>query len=275
MHSTRLRSRWIPCSIALPLLAACGKERGEPKAAKAPAKVTVEAPAAPAPDTAGAGDPAAPADATPGTVRGTVRFVGTPPDRKPLAVGSAAGCNHAAGSPPLSESLIVNGDKIQGCIVSIAKGLPRNYEPPPVPETPMQFDQKGCIYSPHVSAVRAGQKLLFHNSDPASHNVHVFSKYEGFNKTQPAGGADVEYVLAKPEAPVKIACDIHPWMSSWVGVFDHPFHAVSAPDGSFEIAGIPPGSYELVCWHETLGKQEAKLDLPAGGSASVEFSFTK
>ena len=58
-----------------------------------------------------------------------------------------------------------------------------------------------------------------------------------------------------------------------VGVFTHPFFAVSKDDGSFEIKGLPPGTYELEAWHSTLGTKTVSVTVPATGSATAEFSF--
>jgi hypothetical protein len=42
-------------------------------------------------------------------------------------------------------------------------------------------------------------------------------------------------------------------MKAYVMVFDHPFFATTAPDGSFEIKGVPAGEQSLVLWQEKVG----------------------
>ena len=42
----------------------------------------------------------------------------------------------------------------------------------------------------------------------------------------------------------------HPWIGGFVHVFDHPYYQVTAEDGRFRIAGIPPGQYTVRVWHE-------------------------
>jgi hypothetical protein len=61
-------------------------------------------------------------------------------------------------------------------------------------------------------------------------------------------------------------------MSAWIVVFEHPFFAVSKPDGTFAIKGLPDGDYTLEAWHEKLGKQEGKVSVK-GGKGEVNFSF--
>ena len=70
-----------------------------------------------------------------------------------------------------------------------------------------------------------------------------------------------------------IVCDIHPWMKTWIGVVEHPFHAVSAEDGTFVIEGLPPGTYTLAVWHEAYDEREIEVTVASGEATSVELSF--
>ena len=53
----------------------------------------------------------------------------------------------------------------------------------------------------------------------------------------------------KPEMFLKFKCDVHQWMFAWASVFDHPYFAVSAKDGTFKIANVPPGKYTIQAAH--------------------------
>jgi hypothetical protein len=59
-------------------------------------------------------------------------------------------------------------------------------------------------------------------------------------------------------------------MNSYAGVVEHPFFAVTGPDGSFTIDGVPPGSYVVEVWHERLGTatQTVTVDGKAGAMAN-------
>ncbi len=117
----------------------------------------------------------------------------------------------------------------------------------------VEIDQKGCEFLPHCVAINNQQLMIFKSSDPASHNV----RYSGFNnaafnQTIPPN-ASVERNFVPERLPIPVACDIHPWMKAYVMVFDHPFFAVTQPDGSFEIKGVPVGKQKFVLWQEKVG----------------------
>jgi hypothetical protein len=77
----------------------------------------------------------------------------------------------------------------------------------------------------------------------------------------------------KPEMPVKIKCEVHPWMSAYVGVFDHPFFAVTADDGNFEIKDLPPGEYTVVAWHEKFGERTTKVKVADAQAGEIAFDY--
>jgi hypothetical protein len=62
-------------------------------------------------------------------------------------------------------------------------------------------------------------------------------------------------------------------MKANVGVLAHPYFAVTAKDGSFSIKNLPPGSYTLVAWHETLGEKTQNITVGAKESKSQDFAY--
>ena len=84
-----------------------------------------------------------------------------------------------------------------------------------------------------------------------------------------------EVPLAKFAAPesVKITCDVHAWMSAWIWVSPHPYIAVTGADGSYKIAGVPPGQYRLEVWHESLGKTARDVTVTAGKETRINMSL--
>jgi len=117
----------------------------------------------------------------------------------------------------------------------------------------VELDQKNCAFEPYVLPMHQDQVLVIKSTDPKNHNV----RYSGFNNggfNQIVGpGAQMEVKLTAERFPIVLACDIHPWMKGYIMVFDHPFFATTASDGSFEIKGVPAGDQNLIVWQETVG----------------------
>jgi uncharacterized protein (DUF2141 family) len=120
-----------------------------------------------------------------------------------------------------------------------------------------------------------GQQLDILNSDGTLHNIHALPKVnKEFNKAMPRSKKQMSVKFDKVEAPFKVKCDVHPWMGAFLGVFAHPYFAVTDDSGSFTIAGLPPGKYVVEAWHEKLGTQTADLTVDDSG-ATQNFTFTK
>ena len=133
-------------------------------------------------------------------------------------------------------------------------------------DKPALIDQIGCEYTPYVSAVQAGQKLLVRNSDQTFHNVHPMPQVPGNkeeNKAHLAGTPDLSFTFESQEIPLKFSCNVHNWMIAYVAVISHPFFAVSAKDGSFTIKNVPPGKYVVEAFHR-------KTHGPAGKGITQE-----
>jgi hypothetical protein len=97
------------------------------------------------------------------------------------------------------------------------------------------------------------QTLVFKSSDPVNHNVHLspFNNAPVNQILAPNGSMEKKLVTERRVIP--LTCDIHPWMKGYIMVFDHPFFAVTADDGSFEIKGVPTGEQNLVLWQSAVG----------------------
>lgn len=119
---------------------------------------------------------------------------------------------------------------------------------------PATMDQTGYFFVPHVLAIRAGQRVEFHNSDAANHAILAASllPQNSFNVITPTAGAYVHRFVRDPR-PVAISCPIHPGMAAWIVVFDHPFYAVTDEHGDFEIPKVPAGRYMLHVRHPSGG----------------------
>src|SRR5262245_17089865 len=117
------------------------------------------------------------------------------------------------------------------------------------------LDNKNCRFEPHVSVVRTSQSLELKNSDPIGHNSKVDPlQNAGINPILPAGGDPVVHKFTTEEAlPVKVGCNIHPWMVAWIVVRKDPYAAVSDAEGKFTIKDLPAGEQEFALWQEDSG----------------------
>ena len=130
------------------------------------------------------------------------------------------------------------------------------------------------MYNPHVFGMMTGQPLEIINSDPVIHNIHALPKNSTqFNIGQPKQGQKTTKTFDKAEMPVKVKCDVHPWMGAWIGVFDNPFYGVSDDKGNFTIKNLPAGDYEIEAWHEKYGAQSMKVTVGASDTKTADFFF--
>jgi plastocyanin len=222
---------------------------------------------APPPPTENPVDPA-----TAGRITGRVTFAGTAPALPALRMDSDPNCAQQGATAP-GESVVLGADgALQNVFVYVKDGLGSLRFP--VPSTAVVLDQKGCRYVPHVLGAQVGQRVEIVNSDPTLHNIHaVPMSNREFNTGQPIPGMKHTHQFTAREVMVPFKCDVHPWMRAYIGVLDHPFFAVTSANGSFELKGLPPGTYTVEAWHETLGSQTQMVTIGAKETGTAEFSF--
>jgi plastocyanin len=215
------------------------------------------------------------APATVGTtasLKGVVRFEGMPPKSKLISMSADPSCAKQHSSPVLAQEVVTDskGD-LQNVVVFVAEGLgDRTFE---VPTQPVVVEQKGCMYLPHVLAVRANQPLHMVNDDPTSHNVHPTpANNREWNKAEPPGSS-VDEAFAREEIAIPVKCNVHPWMHGYIAVFKHPYFAVTGKDGSFDLSNLPPGTYTIKAWHETLGTSTQTITVGANEAKEISFVF--
>lgn len=212
--------------------------------------------------------------ATSAILKGTIRFTGKKPRRKPIDMSSDPACVEAHHGKAYEEPVVVNPNgTLANVFVYIKSGLEgKEFE---VPATPVAFDQRGCEFHPHVLGIQTGQTLQVANSDPVTHNVHPLANVNReWNHSQGAGEAPIARRFARPEVMIRVKCNIHSWMRAYIGVVGHPYFAVTGVDGTFKIQNVPPGDYVIEAWQEALRSQEQKITVPPSGNIEADFKFT-
>ena len=194
-----------------------------------------------------------------GVITGRVTYSG-PPDMKIIP-----------GSPEVPDESTVTGphNGLKNVIVFL-KDAPK---PSFSLTTPVVLDQIKCVYVPHVVAIETGQILRLKSSDNLMHNVHLKCQVNPDSNFGFPNPGQMDMTLTSPEAPFPVKCDVHPWMGAWIGVFNHPWFAVTSDDGKFTIQHVPPGKYALAAWQEVLPQQEQQIVVNATGSTEADFQF--
>ena len=229
---------------------------------------TAERPTAPS--------PVAPLDqATLGTVSGTIRFTGKPPERVKIDMSMDPVCS-ITGGDNFAEQYIVKDGKLANVYVYIKNGPAAAMSATaPIP-APVVMDQVGCKYVPHVIAVMRGGSVEFRNSDGTMHNIHTMPAVSGnppIDISQAPKGAPQVKQFNQPEIMLPVRCNNHPWMNAFINVSATPFFAVTGTDGHFSISGLPAGTYTLAAVHEKMGEQTMTITVEPKKTAKADFSF--
>jgi hypothetical protein len=196
-----------------------------------------------------------------GTIAGRVVLTGNPPSQQIIP-----------GSPMIKDETLVC-DPAGGLknVIVFLSDAPATLTPPSLP--PAVLDQINCVYVPHVLAIETGQPFIIKSSDTCLHNVQFQSvRNPPFNLGFP-GPSSKQITLDSAEPPFRVKCDVHPWMSAWIGVFNNPYFAVTATDGSFTIPHVPPGTYTLAAWQEALPQQQQSVTVYDNSTTNVQFKF--
>jgi len=209
------------------------------------------------------------------SITGKVKVTGEVPAAReitPIKADKMCGALHT--KPVMTRTYVVGADKgLANVAVYIKAGLPagKTYTPP---ATKPLIDQVGCVYEPLVTAAMVGQTIDIKNSDAFMHNVNCQAKVnKGFNFAQATKDQVNPKAFDKAELGVKLICNVHPWMSGYVHVFDHPFFAVTDKDGNFTISGdLPDGKYTVEANHLKSGTVTGEIEVK-GGAATLNLEL--
>ncbi len=210
------------------------------------------------------------------SLTGVVHFSGPVPLGEKLQLPLACNPDHREAN--YSNEIAVKEGRLRNVLVQVTRGHEK-LTPVAVPNESVVLDQKNCLYEPRVIAVRTGQRVEIVNSDPTFHNVKsITKKNEEFNVAMPSQNERLTKVFTHPELFLQTKCSVHPWMSAYIAVIDHPYFSVTNEAGEFSVSGLPAGDYEIEAWHEVFGKLSKKISIPVKGARAapvvVEFTFS-
>ncbi|MGH7816688.1 MAG: carboxypeptidase regulatory-like domain-containing protein [Candidatus Binatia bacterium] len=199
------------------------------------------------------------------TIRGVIKVEGKLPKLPPLQITKY---KEICKDVP-NETLIVGpGQGLRYAVVTlegITKG--RAVEK----ESTHELDNVKCRFIPHVQAASVGQFVVLKNTDPILHTAHAY-----FTSGQPHFNVGLYpgRVSRKPlitPGAIKILCEVHPWMTAYIVVTDHPYYSVTDTYGEYLINDVPAGSFRLKVWHESLGTEEKPVEVKAGATTKLDF----
>lgn len=209
---------------------------------------------------------------TGGTIAGHIKVKGQVPGNPIIRMGMDPMCAKLnAGKRPVQEIVAAGAD---GSLANVFVSLQGSFPVTPVPSEPVTIDQRGCVYMPRVVGAQVGQAVRVRNSDELLHNVHGTSaRGNAFNFSQPKAGIVQDLRLNEPEIMLRVTCDVHRWMTAFVGVVSHPYFATSGVGGTFTIPNVPAGSYTIQAWHELFGAVTQTLRVTDGATSTIEFVY--
>lgn len=221
-----------------------------------------------------------------GTVKGKVIWAGGAVPA-PVIINPNKDQAHCAKNGPINSDELVVDKKTLGVqnvmiwLAPIQGKLPIHPTLKAVPKEKVVIDQPCCMFVPRITMLREGQILEVKNPAPVLHNARISGNPQ-INGTINLGippGQAIEKTLKAEKKPLLLGCDVHGWMGGRIGVFDHPYFALTKADGTFEIKDAPAGNFRVFVQHEKIGwlhKQTgAKLSdgedikIPAGGTLDM------
>ncbi len=212
-----------------------------------------------------------------GKITGTVKLDGAAPRMKGIDMSKDPYCvKQHENSPAHLENVVVgSGGGLENVVLYISEGLSAG-QANEVPSSEPVFDQKNCMYTPHVLAMDVNQKFKVVTSDQTTHNIHPLpDALKGnipWNKSQPPGAPPIETSWKVEEVAIPVKCNIHPWMHGYFVVVKGPY-ATTDSNGSYTINGVPPGNYTVTAWQEEYGTQTQKVTVAAGKPGTADFTF--
>jgi len=208
-----------------------------------------------------------------GKITGTVKLDGAAPHMKGIDMSKDNFCAKAHATDPGHLETVVAGASggLENVVLYISDWSGSAQASTVVPV----FDQKNCLYTPHVLAIDAGQTFKVATSDQTAHNIHPnpnpMTGNIPWNLSQPPGAPPIEKSWKAAEV-IPVQCNIHPWMHGWFVVVKGPY-ATTDSNGNYTIENVPPGNYTVTAWQEDYGTQTQTVTVAAAKPGTADFTF--
>jgi hypothetical protein len=190
-----------------------------------------------------------------GTIVGTIHLTGTPPRNPFIMMGADPNClKMNAGKRVIQNIYDRSSDGGLGNVFVHVQGS----FPGSSGSGSVTLDQQGCMYHPRIVAGQVGQTLIIRNDDSTLHNIHSVDpsgKYN-FDQAQPSAGMTLDVPLKSEEVMLHVKCNVHPWMTGYIGIVSSPYFAVSDDQGKFKISNVPAGKAN----HRSLARSLRRFD---------------
>lgn len=184
------------------------------------------------------------------------------------AQGSSADPRSSYGKRSLKFAKTIDYKNLQDFVVYLVPDQPTGRTPSgPGPSVV----QKNAMFEPRVLAVQVGTTVEFPNEDDIYHNVFSFSKAKPFDLGLYKN--ESKSITFDEPGRINIFCAIHKDMSCIILVLDTPWFTLAGKNGRYSLEDVPPGSYQLVAWHDRLPKHEEAITVPEGGDLKVNITM--
>lgn len=176
-------------------------------------------------------------------------------------------------------------------LADVKRGKPFAFTPPTI-------EARDCRFLPFVTVVRDEYDVKVVNMDPVMHDIQAYeTSHLGprvlfnvplpMNPHHPKSGVGAEYHkhiagepmiqkvrMTRDRRIFVMQCGFHAYMESWGLAIEHPYYAITGPDGSFSLDEVPPGDYVLMAWHPQTGPMlQQNITVKAGETATASFEF--